>query len=213
MAAAYFSTSHALKNTSSENIASGNQLEDDLTPDDAASPNFYSPSSSADYSGFFDHFPDIGHFPEFGEIFRLSRTTTQRPPFRFPGYLREPFPDDDYKTDDTPPPRRRPPRPASSSSSRTKVSKAGGDIPMREKPVHRPAPKGSAHSSKTAFPKIFRFTADRVNLADFDSRKKVNENYLTLTKGDGLDSDGVRREGFLILHGGVFEIDSMKHKR
>lgn len=93
---AFFSLNHAHKNASSEHVPSGNQLEDDLTPDDAASPNFYSPSSS-DYSGFFDHFPDLSHFPEFGEIFRLSRTTTQRPPFRFPGYVRDVFPDDDYK--------------------------------------------------------------------------------------------------------------------
>ncbi|CAL1274099.1 unnamed protein product [Larinioides sclopetarius] len=195
-----------------------NGLDSDLVPDDAqSSANFFTSDIGGtfdlptDYgTGVFDHFPDLPYFPEFGEIFRISRTTTPQPPFRFPSYVREAFPDssgpsasafsDSYGGRR---PSRRPPRPAS-SGTRTKVTKHNQNEPKEKARAlkSKPTPGKSRN-----YPKIFRFTADRVNLADFDMKKKVNENYLTLSKGDELDSDRVKRNEFLILHGGVFEIE------
>ncbi|GFY63418.1 uncharacterized protein TNIN_158451 [Trichonephila inaurata madagascariensis] len=195
-----------------------NQLDADLIPDDAqSSSNFFTSDIGSsfdlptDYAGgVFDHFPDLPYFPEFGEIFRISRTTTPQPPFRFPSYVRDAFPDgsggsasafsDSYGGRR---PSRRPPRPAS-SGTRTKVSKHNQNEPKEKARSLKSKP--TPGKSRT-FPKIFRFTADRVNLADFDMKKKINENYLTLSKGDELDSDKVKRNEFLILHGGVFEIE------
>ncbi|XP_055925910.1 uncharacterized protein LOC129957571 isoform X2 [Argiope bruennichi] len=193
-------------------------LDADLVPDDAqSSANFFTSDIGGtfdlptDYgTGVFDQFPDLSYFPEFGEIFRISRTTTPQPPFRFPSYVREAFPDssggsasafsDSYGGRR---PSRRPPRPAS-SGTRTKVAKHNQNEPKEKARALKSKP--TPGKSRT-YPKIFRFTADRVNLADFDMKKKVNENYLTLSKGDELDSDRVKRNEFLILHGGVFEIE------
>ncbi|GFS67139.1 uncharacterized protein NPIL_28231 [Nephila pilipes] len=199
-----------------------NQLDADLIPDDAqSSSNFFTSDIGSsfdlptDYAGgVFDHFPDLPYFPEFGEIFRISRTTTPQPPYRFPSYVRDAFPEssgpssggsasafsDSYGGRR---PSRRPPRPAS-SGTRTKVSKHNQNEPKEKARSLKSKP--TPGKSRT-FPKIFRFTADRVNLADFDMKKKINENYLTLSKGDELDSDKVKRNEFLILHGGVFEIE------
>ncbi|XP_035206150.1 uncharacterized protein LOC118181179 [Stegodyphus dumicola] len=207
-----------------------NNLDYDLTANGAQeSTNFFTADlgapfdSSSDYGALFDNFPSLPYFPEFGEIFRISRTTTPQPPFRFPDYVRDAFPDRPPENTVKPlapssgsstvssygdsvgggrRPSRRPPRPAS-SGTRTKVSKQNHNEP-KEKPKSL---KSKAPSKSRDYPKIFRFTSDRVNLAEFDMKKKMNENYLTLTKGDELDSDKVKRNKFLILHGGVFEIE------
>lgn len=195
-------------------------FEDDLIFNDAQeSTNFFTSDiggpyeGHSDYGTLFDNFPSLPYFPDFGEIFRISRTTTPQPPFSFPEYVRDAFPDslspplaDDTSSSDSvgggrrPP--RRPPRPAS-SGTRTKVSKQN-QTDQREKPK---VLKSKSPAKSRDYPKIFRFTSDRVNLAEFDMKKKMNENYLTLAKGDELDSDKVKRNKFLILHGGVFEIE------
>lgn len=201
-------------------------FHDDLTLDDAQeSANFFTSDlgapfdSPSDYGALFDNFPSLPYFPDFGEIFRISRTTTPEPPFSFPDYVREAFPDRSTENLAKPTsgdasskytdsvgggrrPARRPPRPAS-SGTRTKVSKQN-QSDRSEKPK---VVKSKPPSKSRDYPKIFRFTSDRVNLADFDMKKKMNENYLTLAKGDELDSDKVKRNKFLILHGGVFEIE------
>ncbi|GIX67935.1 uncharacterized protein CEXT_278841 [Caerostris extrusa] len=198
------------------------KLDADLVPDDAqSSANFFTSDIGgtfdlpSDYSGsgVFDHFPDLPYFPEFGEIFRISRTTTPQPPYRFPSYVRDAFPSNSGPSSGGSAsafsdsyggrrPSRRPPRPAS-SGTRTKVSKHNQHEPKEKARSLKSKPTGKSRT----YPKIFRFTSDRVNLADFDMKKKVNENYLTLSKGDELDSDKVKRNEFLILHGGVFEIE------
>lgn len=179
--------------------------------------------TSSDYGTIFDSFPSLPYFSEFGEIFRISRTTTPQPPFSFPDYVRDVFPDRPQENiAKTPPtsagetastafsdsigggrrPVRRPPRPAS-SGTRTKVTKQNHhDTREKTKVIKSKSPNKSRD-----YPKIFRFTSDRVNLAEFDMKKKMNENYLSLAKGDELDSDKVKRNKFLILHGGVFELE------
>ncbi|XP_054709755.1 uncharacterized protein LOC129219392 [Uloborus diversus] len=214
------------KNPSSQGLP----MDFDLTLNDAQeSANFFTSDignpfdSPSDYGAIFDNFPNLPYFPEFGEIFRISRTTTPQPPFHFPDYVRDPFPDrpPENPAKPLPPsigdstassfsdsvsggrrPSRRPPRPAS-SGTRTKVSKQNQSEPREKPKVAKTKPPNKARD----YPKIFKFTSDRVNLAEFDMKKKMNENYLTLAKGDDLDSDKVKRNKFLILHGGVFEIE------
>lgn len=215
------SRSQANKFKAPENSLS-NLFDDDLLLNDAQeSANFFTPDiggpfdSPSDYGSLFDSFPTLPYFPDFGEIFRISRTTTPEPPFSFPEYVRDVFPErppepsagDASSTSyrDTigggRRPARRPPRPAS-SGTRTKVSKQNQEPQEKPKIIKSKTPNKSRD-----YPKIFRFTSDRVNLAEFDTKKKMNENYLTLAKGDELDSDKVKRNKFLILHGGVFEIE------
>lgn len=160
------------------------------------------PYDTSNYGTVFDNFPSLSYFPEFGDIFRLSRSTTLPPPFTFPDFLMEVFQD----------------KPSASSSYRDSI---GGSRPVpsgtrtkvtkQNQNEEREKPKGVKNKSPNKsrnYQKIFRFTSDRVNLAEFDTKKKMNENYLTLVKGDELDSDKVKRNKFLILHGGVFEIES-----
>lgn len=166
--------------------------------------------SSPEYGSFFDGFPSLPYFPDFGEIFRIQRTTTPQPPFHFPDYVREAFPDPPPESSSsgrrdqqgaTRRPSRRPPRPAS-SGAKPKTVKQNQNEPKQKNKVVKNKPNKARD-----YPKIFKFTSDRVNLADFDVRKKISNNYLSLTKGDELDPEKVERNKFLILHGGVFEID------
>jgi len=213
---------------SSNSLSDKNLLDDDLILNDAQeSANFFTSDlggpfdSPSDYGALFDNFPSLPYFPEFSEIFRISRTTTPQPPFSFPDYVRDAFPDRPPENVAKPLPTsagdttstaysdsvggrrsRRPPRPAS-SGTRTKVTKQNQNEPREKPKVVKTKPPNKSRD----YPKIFRFTSDRVNLAEFDMKKKMNENYLTLAKGDELDSDKVKRNKFLILHGGVFEIE------
>ncbi|XP_074596136.1 uncharacterized protein LOC141851301 [Brevipalpus obovatus] len=52
----------------------------------------------------------------------------------------------------------------------------------------------------TKWPKIFKFTDGRVNLSDFERNKKLGK--VKFTKKDAFDD--VRRDSFLILHGGAY---------
>lgn len=219
-----------LKDSSNDLSKSDLYDDEEVTLNDAQeSANFFTSElgapfdTSSDYGAIFDNFPSLPYFPEFGEIFRISHTTTPQPPFSFPDYVRDVFPDRPPENVAKPlptsagdtasssytdsigggrRPARRPPRPAS-SGTRTKVSKQNQNE-QREKPK---VIKNKTPNKSRDYPKIFRFTSDRVNLAEFDMKKKMNENYLTLAKGDELDSDKVKRNKFLILHGGVFEIE------
>lgn len=195
-----------------------NQLDFELKTDAQESANFFTSDlggydAPSDYGSFFENFPNLPYFPEFGEIFRISKTTTPQPPFQFPDYVRDPFPDriSGGSTASTVSggrrPSRRPPRPAS-SGTRTKVTKQNQSEP-KDKPRTF---KSKAPNKSRNYPKIFRFNPDRVNLAEFDTKKKMNENYLSLAKGDELDFDKVKRNKFLILHGGVFEIERSRRR-
>ncbi|XP_015928221.1 uncharacterized protein [Parasteatoda tepidariorum] len=211
---------HADKSDHTLNSSSKNSLNA-RTDDALESTNFYSSDvgpydTFSEYGNFYDSYPGMPYFPEFGEIFRISKTTTQEPPFQFPDYVREAFPDGlpgggARSTVRSVPggrrPLRRPPRPAS-SGTRTKVTKQDQSEP-KDKPRSL---KSMTLNKSRNYPKIFKFNPDRVNLAEFDTKKKISENYLSLLKGDELDSDRVKRNKFLILHGGVFEIERFRRR-
>ncbi|XP_067140312.1 uncharacterized protein [Centruroides vittatus] len=54
------------------------------------------------------------------------------------------------------------------------------------------------------YPKIFRFSKTRINLEDFDRRKKL-EDTSYLNKGDELDPKNIPRDKFLVIHGGIYD--------
>lgn len=55
------------------------------------------------------------------------------------------------------------------------------------------------------WPKIFKFTDGRVNLNDFERDKKLGKVLFTKSAEDGEFFEHVRRDSFLILHGGSFQ--------
>lgn len=57
-------------------------------------------------------------------------------------------------------------------------------------------------SSAAKWPKIFKFTDGRINLYDFEKDKKIGR--IKFSKGEDPLFDGVRRDSFLILHGGTY---------
>lgn len=57
-------------------------------------------------------------------------------------------------------------------------------------------------SSSAKWPKIFKFTDGRINLYDFEKDKKIGR--IKFSKGEDPLFDGVRRDSFLILHGGTY---------
>ena len=61
-------------------------------------------------------------------------------------------------------------------------------------------PEESDASAK--WPKIFRFTDGRINLYDFEKDKKIGR--IKFSKDEDPLFDGVRRDSFLILHGGTY---------
>lgn len=59
-------------------------------------------------------------------------------------------------------------------------------------------------TSADDYPKIFRFSKTRINLEDFDRKKKM-EDISYLSKGDELDPKNIPRDKFLVIHGGIYD--------
>jgi hypothetical protein len=65
--------------------------------------------------------------------------------------------------------------------------------------------KGDDDLGAGKWPKIFKFTDGRVNLNDFEREKKLGKILFAKTNDDGEFFEHVRRDSFLILHGGSFQ--------
>ncbi|XP_015927126.1 uncharacterized protein [Parasteatoda tepidariorum] len=140
----------------------------------------------ADFANKNEHFPKIpdynnNHFPKIPDFINNNEPFAKLPEFTFPTLSPE-------------------------------VKRVWNQVPVLQPPpkpiieVDNPLIKNyDVVLGQVTYPKIFRFNEERINIEDFDRQKKLR--YFNLAKhGDVSDTENVKRDHLLILHGGIFTV-------